>query len=327
VTATSAAEHRGRVLAAMGAVGVDALVLGREANARYVSGAERLWLAGTRAFAPGCVLVAATGAVHLLSITDDGVPSDVPPEHLFPIAWNPMTILGNVGAISGMAAARRVGVDGMTPLFEQLLGMTFPSAELVDGEALVREVRRIKTHDDLRGIRAAVNAAEAALGGVIAALHPGVTERELGAAYEDAMTAAGLTAPAFSARCTVAGASAHVFPTDQPVQRGDQVFVRAGVIRDGWEGVIARTLVCGEGSPTGSHHLGEAVAACRAGARVGEIRATGVAIEGTGLGHEELDDDDRLADDMVVAVEVDADGILDGAVLHVQGDHPEVLTA
>ena len=47
-------ERRARVLEAMAERDVDALILGKEANARYVSGARRLWLAGARAFAPGC---------------------------------------------------------------------------------------------------------------------------------------------------------------------------------------------------------------------------------------------------------------------------------
>ena len=42
--------RRDRVLAAMEAEDVDVLVMGREANARYVSGVPRLWTAGSRAF-------------------------------------------------------------------------------------------------------------------------------------------------------------------------------------------------------------------------------------------------------------------------------------
>ena len=67
-----------RVLAEMEAANVDILVVGREANARYVSGAPRLWTAGSRAFGPGCVLVRATGAIHLLSTWDEGIPEDIP---------------------------------------------------------------------------------------------------------------------------------------------------------------------------------------------------------------------------------------------------------
>ena len=46
-----------RVLEEMARQNVDVLLLGREGNARYVSGAHRLFLAGERAFAPGCVVV------------------------------------------------------------------------------------------------------------------------------------------------------------------------------------------------------------------------------------------------------------------------------
>ena len=36
---------------------LDILVLGRQANVRYVTGAPQLWVAGARPFAPICVLV------------------------------------------------------------------------------------------------------------------------------------------------------------------------------------------------------------------------------------------------------------------------------
>ena len=62
-------EHLDRALAAMADAGIDALILGRAGNARFVSNAEVLSLTGTRPFAPGCVVVRTTGKVHLLSIT------------------------------------------------------------------------------------------------------------------------------------------------------------------------------------------------------------------------------------------------------------------
>ena len=152
----SAAEHRSRTRAAMAAAGVDVLLLGREANARYVSGADRLWLAGTRPFASSCVLVGETGAVGLLNVTDDGVPDDVPRSGLYPISWNPMNLVAGAAAVVGDATVRHVGVDSMSPLFAQLLAAAFPDAELTDGEALVRGVRRTKTDDDVTALRAAV---------------------------------------------------------------------------------------------------------------------------------------------------------------------------
>jgi len=321
----STASRRARVVEAMRGEGIDVLILGREANARYVSGADRLWLAGTRPFAPGCVLPAVTGDVHLLSITDDGLPRDIPVDHLFPISWNPMTILANVTVIPGVAGARRIGVDGMTPLFEQLLAGVLPDAELVDGEALLRNVRRGKDDDEVDAIRAAVAAAEDALEAVAAALAPGVREIDCKARFEDAMTHAGLTAPAFEAVCCVAdGGPPRTFASERVIREGDRVHVRGGVIRDGMEGVVARTLVCGDGQLR-APCLHDVLGRCRAGAAIGDLRGEGVAIEGTGIGHEELAADDRLVPGMTVAVEVLEDGVLDGAVALVTDDEPVVL--
>jgi len=324
----TAAAHRSRVLSAMHDEAIDLLLLGRESNARYVSGADRLWLAGTRAFAPGCVLVASTGAVHLLSITDDGVPSDLPPGRLFPIAWNPMTIMGNVAAIEGVGGAHRIGVDGMTPMFEALLAATLPGAELVDAESLLRAVRRTKSPEDLAGLAAAVEAAEAALGAVSAALRPGVTEITLAGIFEEAMTASELTAPAFDAVCRIADASASAIgsPMDREVADGDRVHVRAGVMRDGWEGVVVRTLAS-DGTPLRSPLLADATARCTVGSDIGDVRSAVAALEGTGMGHEELADSDALEPDMVVFVEVLDGDIVDGAVVHVSDDGPELVTA
>ena len=110
-----------RVLAEMKGQGVDMLLLGREGNARFVSGALRLFLAGERAFAPGCVVVRESGEVHLLSNTDFGVPAAIPHQNLYPTSWNPATFVARVLAIPGVAQAKTIGVDGLTPLFEALL--------------------------------------------------------------------------------------------------------------------------------------------------------------------------------------------------------------
>ena len=85
--------RRERALAQMEKHDLDVLVLGRQANVRYVSGAPQLWVAGTRPFGPTCVVVRKTGAIHLLSTWDEGVPEDIPHENLYGIAWNPMNTI------------------------------------------------------------------------------------------------------------------------------------------------------------------------------------------------------------------------------------------
>src|SRR3954452_9840751 len=111
---------------------VDVMILGREANARAVADTTRLWLAGTRAFAPGCIVVRATGAVHVLANSETAVPKTFPPEQLYGITWNPETLFRTIGAMQGVAGARRVAVDGMTPFMHAMLSVTLPGSEYVD---------------------------------------------------------------------------------------------------------------------------------------------------------------------------------------------------
>ena len=135
----------------MEAADIDVLVVGREGNARYVSGAPRLWTAGSRAFGPGCVLVRATGSVHLLSTWDEGIPEDIPHENLYGISFNAMNFVKVLQRIEGAATARTVATDSMTGSSAHLLPKAFPSAELVDGEPLLRRARRVKTPEEVDG--------------------------------------------------------------------------------------------------------------------------------------------------------------------------------
>ena len=331
------AEGLARALDEMAREDVDVLVLGREGNARFVSEATRLWLAGTRPFAPGCVVVRETGAVHLLSVTDFGVPAEIPREHLYAMSWNPANIMGAVAGIPGVSGARRIGVDGLTPLFEQLFTATFPNAQLADGEAVVRAARRVKSTAAIERIRAAISVAEDALGAAVEALRPGVREVELKGVFEERMCQRGATTPAFEgAFCVVGG--------DRPIRRlvserviaaGDLVAMSAGVLLDGWEGSLARTRPCA--APTAEHRDRSSrwrdewtllVDRCRSGVRVGDLRATaGASVHGVGLGYEGLEDGTALERGMVIQLELEANGVLGADTLLIGDGGAEVLTA
>jgi Xaa-Pro aminopeptidase len=292
----------------MAAAGVDVLLLGRESNVRYVSGANRLWLAGTRPFSPSCVVVGETGAVHLLSVTDDGVPAAVPHERLYPISWNPMNLVDAATAATAGVAVRRIGVDGMSPLFEQLLRGGFGNIELVDGEALLREVRRVKSAADVDGIRAAVETTQAALAAVIAASAGTRDPVRLRGVASVRLGELGVTTPDTEPEVLVAD---------------DRVAARVGALRDGWAGVIARTW---PGPEPLASTVADATAACRPGAAVADLAASGVTVEGLGLGHEELSADARLEAGMVVVVAAGTDGAGWADTVLVTSGAPEVLT-
>ena len=264
-------ERRARALAEMEADGIDILILGREGNARYVAGAPRLWTAGSRPFTPGCVLVRATGDVHLLSTWDEGIPEDIPHEHLYGITFNPMNMVEVLKGVAGAATATRVGTDSLTPMFAQLLPAAFPAAQIVDGEAAMRRARRCKTAAEVQELRESVRLAERCLAAAESQLGPGVTERHLTGTFMQEMALAGVTTPSSQ---DVAWITSGEHPwrrgdRDRQLSDGDLVVMSGGVVRGGYTGELARTHAVGGGHGALFDRLaelrGELLSVCRPG--------------------------------------------------------------
>ncbi|MGO9158087.1 M24 family metallopeptidase [Mycobacterium sp.] len=280
--------RRQRALEQMAAHDLDVLVLGRQANVRYVTGAPQLWVAGTRPFGPTCVLVRETGAIHLLSTWDEGVPEDIPHEHLYGISWNPMNTMAALQRIDGTATARRVGTDALSPVFAQLLPTAFPNAELVDGELAMRAARRIKTAEEVAALRESVAVAESALAAAVSELRPGVTEQALAGALLEAAAAGGVSTPSNQ---DVAWVTSREHPWRRAngtgrvqgrIQDGDLVAFSAGVLAGGYVGEVGRTWPADKKhGVTGAAALykrweglwAKLIAACRPGAGAGELIA------------------------------------------------------
>jgi Xaa-Pro dipeptidase len=273
--------RRERALAQMSANGLDVLVLGRQANVRYVTGAPQLWVAGTRPFAPICVVVRATGEIHLNSSWDEGIPDEIGHDHLYGLAWNPMTLIEVLKGIDGASTARRVGTDALSPTFGQLLPMAFPNAELVDGELAMRAARRVKTAEEIRALRSALTVAEAGLAAAVSELAPGLTEQTLTGAMLEAMAAGGVSTSATQdgAWITSRDHSWRVGSRDRRIADGDLVAFAAGALADGYVGEVGRTWPVGE--VTGADALfkrandlwDRLVAACRPGAPAADLLA------------------------------------------------------
>jgi Xaa-Pro dipeptidase len=240
--------RRERALAQMEKHDLDVLVLGRQANVRYVSGTPQLWVAGTRPFAPTCVFVRKTGAIHLLSTWDEGVPGDIPHENLYGISWNPMNTIANLQRIEGASTAKRVGTDALSPGFAQLLPTAFPNAELVDGELALRAARRIKTPEEVLSLREAIRVAEAGLAAAVAALRPGISEKALAGVLLEAMAAGGVSTPSTQDAVWVTSRE-HRWrraSEDGLVRDGDLVAFSSGVLDGGYTGEVGRTWPVGE---------------------------------------------------------------------------------
>ena len=273
--------RRERALAQMAEHDLDVLVLGRQANVRYVTGAPQLWVAGTRPFGPTCVLVRATGAVHLLSTWDEGIPDEIPHDHLYGISWNPMNTIAALGRIDGAATARRVGTDALSPVFAKLLPSAFPNAELVDGELAMRAARRIKTDEEEGALRESIAVAESGLAAAVAELRPGVSEQTLAGVLLEALAAGGVSTPSNQ---DVAWVTSRDHPwrrasSDGRVRSGDLVAFSAGVLAGGYIGEVGRTWPAGGTEAAGPLYKrwdalwSKLIAVCRPGAGAGELLA------------------------------------------------------
>ncbi|MET8651628.1 M24 family metallopeptidase [Nocardia aurea] len=240
--------RRDRALAQMQAHDLDILVLGRQANARYVAGAPQLWVAGTRPFGPVATLVRSSGDVHLLSSWDEGIPDDIPHEHLYGLAWNPMTLVAVLRGIEGADTAQRVGTDALSPGYAALLPMAFPKADIVDGELAMRAARRIKTAPEIEILRDALRVAQTGLAAAVAELRPGSTEQDLTGILLEAMTAGGISTPA-TQDSTWVTSKEHPWRRasgDRTAREGDLVAFSSSVLGDGYIGEVGRTIPVGE---------------------------------------------------------------------------------
>ena len=353
------ADRRSKVLAGMDRAGLDALMVGGVGNVRYVSGARQLGRAGVLPFAPAAVVVRSTGRVHLLSTWDEGVPPEIGLDDLYGLSWNPVNLLASIAAIPGLSEARRLGTDGLTPMFTDLLTSAFPSAELLDAAAVLADARRVKTPDELTCVEVAAAIAESALTALEDALAPGVTERQLLGAYYHHVASRGAPTAPTEAVCFATPSAGPVrvgsLVSDRPIQEGELVVLAPGALYAGYEAGLARTRVAGGTATPASARLASRCAgsmdallgACRAGNTGADLyrawqdagnpesaaplaHGLGLGVEppliGMGRGHDAI-----LEDGMVLSVqswvtEEGVGGCLERVTLRIDGDGNSLLT-
>ena len=243
------AQRRAKVFSGMQRHDLDALMLGGVGDVRYVTGARQLGRAGVLPFAPVAVAVRQTERVHLLSTWDEGVPPEIGHDDLYGLSWNPVNLAAALAAIPGLRESRRVGTDGLTPMFSGLLSRHVTSGELVDAAPVMETARRIKTPDEITCLDVAAAIAEAALSALEDALAPGITERDLLGVYYERVAGLGAPIPPSESVCFATPTSGPVrfryLASDRPVKAGELVVLAPGALYAGYEAGLARTRVAG----------------------------------------------------------------------------------
>jgi Xaa-Pro aminopeptidase len=253
------ADRRAKVLSGMESHDLDALMLGGVGDVRYVSGARQLGRSGVLPFAPVAVVVRQTARVHLLSTWDEGVPPEIGHDDLYRMSWNPANLAADLAKIPGLREARRVGTDGLTPMFAGLIAQLVTPAELVDAAPVMTTARRTKTADEITCLEVASAIAEAALSAMEAALAPGITERELLGIYDERIASLGAPMPPSESVCFATPARGPVgfrhLASDRPIGDGELVVLAPGALYAGYEAGLARTRVAAPAAPQGTWDL------------------------------------------------------------------------
>jgi Xaa-Pro dipeptidase len=353
------AQRRAKVLSGMERHDLDALMLGGVGDVRYVSGARQLGRTGVLPFAPAAVVVRETGRVHVLSTWDEGVPPEIRHDDLYGISWNPANLAASLATIPGLRESRRVGTDGLTPMFASLLSQLVTSAELVDAAPVMVTARRTKTSDEITCLDVASAIAESAMSALESALMPGITERELLAVYYESVASIGAPVAPSESVCfttsTYGLAGFRYLASDRPVKDGELVVLAPCALYAGYEGGLARTRVTGRTAPPGtadlasrcSRSMDALMAACRPGNTGADLyrawesagnRETQVPLaHGLGLGAEPpligmgRGRDATLEEGMVLSVqswiaEEGVGGCLERATVRIEGGAPSTLT-
>ncbi len=162
-----------------------------------------------------------------------------------------MNLVEHIQGMPGTATRKRVGVDGLSPLFDGLLRMAFPQRGSSGCSPSCSNLRRVKLDAEIDCLRIAAATAEAAIVAAAQQVRPGATGKQLQAAYLARMCELGTSQFAQQGTFNTFGPGGELrFATDaRPLADGAAVALAGGVLWAGYEGSLARTWWCGRGAP------------------------------------------------------------------------------
>jgi Xaa-Pro aminopeptidase len=278
------ATRQARLAERMEAEGVGTLFLAPSADLEYLTGVERQipnfgeasyasgWVTGAF-FSPGSEPVFVfprmfaafdlrehpRGELVVVNETDDGVA----------IFERVAKGLGSSGTI---AIGDRVWAE--TTLH---LARIFGAERLRTGSALVNELRRVKSAEELEAIQRAIATVEQTMAAVTPLVVSGATMAQLAEAVEHALRRAGSRTPSFATHIfTGLGESdldSHTLTAREPLAEGTSVMFDFGGVVDGYCSDFGRTIYCGE--PPGEYrNIYEIMLAAQEAGRVAAAAGT-----------------------------------------------------
>ena len=235
---SAAADRRDRLRATARTAGLDAVLVTRLVNVRYLTG-----FTGSN----GVLLVPADGPDVLCTdgryTTQAGVQS---PDVELLVDRDSVVSLARRAATDGH---RRLGFESHDVTVDLHRTLAEKVGELVSVCRAVETLRATKDDEEIALLREACAIADRALADLIAAggLRPGRTEREVGRDLDSRMLDHGAYAPSFETIVAAGPDSAipHHRPTGRVLERGDLVKLDFGAEFGGYHSDMTRTVVLG----------------------------------------------------------------------------------
>jgi Xaa-Pro aminopeptidase len=297
------AERRRRLAEKMEAEGVDLLFLAPSADLEYLTGVERQiptfgqssyahgWVEGAF-FRPGAepvFVLPRMVAVFELDHEPEGELVVVNEQDDGPAVFE--RVARRLGALESVAVGDRVWAE--TTLH---LARIFGAERLRTGSALVNELRRRKSPEELEAMGRAIAMAEQAMAAVTPLVVAGATTADLAEAVDHVLRAAGSRTPSFTTHVFTGFGERELDSGTatgrEPLREGTSVMFDFGAVADGYCSDFGRTIYVGE-PPTDYREAYEVMlaaqeagrAAAAAGTPAAEVNAACRApIEEAGLG-------------------------------------------
>ncbi|HEU5437709.1 MAG TPA: Xaa-Pro peptidase family protein [Ktedonobacterales bacterium] len=260
-TAALRAKRIQRALAQIEAAHLDALLVWKDENVRYLTDLRPQLIAGKSTALNGALLVPGEAPILFCSGGElDRVRQTMPwiaEAHAVPIVEERSLVEGLVRetllpvlAARGLTRAR-VGLDEANIVFYRALRELAPELHIEDGDTPMQLARRIKLPEEIALLEEATALADAVTAAATAAVAEG--QREADVAAEGMHTLFRLGGEYAHVMTPFVASGEHMAPphrisSDKLIRNGDLVFIDIGACWNGYFGDMARTVICGQPS-------------------------------------------------------------------------------
>jgi len=241
--------------------GLDALLVWKDENCRYLTDLRPQLIAGKSTALNGALLIEGREPILFCSGGErDRVDRTMPwirQAHTIPIVEEKALVEGLVRDILGPVLKKhgladgKLGLDEANTVFTKALAAHFPKLLVEDGDTPMQAARRTKLPEEIELLEEATALADAVTASATAAVADGVRECEvageamrtlfrLGGEYAHVMT------PFVASGENMA--PPHRICSDKLIRHGDIVFIDIGACWNGYFGDVARAVICGKPS-------------------------------------------------------------------------------